>query len=302
MNGGGGASASLMTTTGTLPEHLSEGEARRLTQQIQLLTGSIADQIDLVITLIAEAETGRAWEALGYPSWTAYCSQEFAGSLPRLDRQVRQQLVGSLTEAGMSSRAIAPIVGVSHMQVTRDQTASAVTNVTPDAADECDPDAVIVDAEIIEEPPKPITGRDGKSYRKSETTAKSAARRSLVDYARDTADQLRKVTIRLESIAADDRLSRNKEQVAARLRFELDRVSTVGQELLAQLELVARRPLLDPAELVPDPAELADMHAMTDGVSDEMFEAALAEAKAEGDLSRANVIRKITELKQEPAP
>jgi len=32
---------------------------------------------------------------------------------------------------------------------------------------------------------------------------------------------------------------------------------------------------------------------MTDGVSDEEFERALAEAKAEGNLSRANVIRKI---------
>ncbi len=33
---------------------------------------------------------------------------------------------------------------------------------------------------------------------------------------------------------------------------------------------------------------------MTDGVTDEQFEAALSEAKAEGNLSRANVVRKIT--------
>jgi hypothetical protein len=39
--------------------------------------------------------------------------------------------------------------------------------------------------------------------------------------------------------------------------------------------------------------ERADAYAMTDGVSDTDFEDALGEAKAEGNLSRANVVRKI---------
>ena len=39
--------------------------------------------------------------------------------------------------------------------------------------------------------------------------------------------------------------------------------------------------------------ERADAYAMTDGVSDADFEDAVGEAKAEGDLSRANVVRKI---------
>jgi hypothetical protein len=38
---------------------------------------------------------------------------------------------------------------------------------------------------------------------------------------------------------------------------------------------------------------------MTDGVSDEQFEAALAEAKREGNLSRANVARKTRHLRDE---
>lgn len=41
------------------------------------------------------------------------------------------------------------------------------------------------------------------------------------------------------------------------------------------------------------PQERADTYAMTDGVSDERFETALTEAKAEGNLSRANVVRKV---------
>jgi hypothetical protein len=42
--------------------------------------------------------------------------------------------------------------------------------------------------------------------------------------------------------------------------------------------------------------EQNDAYAMTDGVSDEQFEQALAEAKDEGNLSRANVVRKVAKL------
>ena len=46
--------------------------------------------------------------------------------------------------------------------------------------------------------------------------------------------------------------------------------------------------------------ERADTYAMTDGVSDADFEQALGEAKAEGNLSRANVVRKIRQQRGEP--
>ncbi len=60
------------------------------------------------------------------------------------------------------------------------------------------------------------------------------------------------------------------------------------------------RPRSDKARSSPadfaSPAELrgngAGIYHMTDGVSEEAFEEAIAEAKAEGDLSRANVVRK----------
>ena len=44
------------------------------------------------------------------------------------------------------------------------------------------------------------------------------------------------------------------------------------------------------------------IYAMTDGVSDEQFEEAITEAKAESNLSQANVIRKIKGVKAPPAP
>lgn len=46
-------------------------------------------------------------------------------------------------------------------------------------------------------------------------------------------------------------------------------------------------------------SDLIGVYAITDGVSDEEFDAALDEAKAEGNLSRANVVRKV---KGQPAP
>jgi transposase len=46
--------------------------------------------------------------------------------------------------------------------------------------------------------------------------------------------------------------------------------------------------------------ERADAYAMTDGVSDTDFEDALGEARAEGNLSRANVVRKIRQRRGDP--
>lgn len=48
--------------------------------------------------------------------------------------------------------------------------------------------------------------------------------------------------------------------------------------------------------------ERADTYAMTDGVSDASFEDALCEAKAEGNLSRANVVRKIRQRRTAARP
>ena len=57
----------------------------------------------------------------------------------------------------------------------------------------------------------------------------------------------------------------------------------------------SRREDLDsPAAYIGDGGRVtSDTYAMTDDVTDERFEEAIAEAKAEGNLSRANVVRKV---------
>ena len=56
-----------------------------------------------------------------------------------------------------------------------------------------------------------------------------------------------------------------------------------------------------PASFFRHGDERADTYAMTDGVSDADFEDAIAEAKAEGNLSRANVVRKIRQQCRTPS-
>ena len=62
----------------------------------------------------------RAWSVLGYQSWDALCDAEFGGTRIALPRQQRQEVVCDLRGAGMSTRAIATAVGVSHQTVAND--------------------------------------------------------------------------------------------------------------------------------------------------------------------------------------
>lgn len=145
--------------TGELVETLDKVSARRLTDRIRLLAETVAEQVEKMAGLIDEARVGSAWLALGYPSWTAYVSAEFGGVLPRLDREPRQEFVRELAARGMSTRAIAPVVGTSQKTVVKDaqvipevSPAASVTQVAPKPWPET----------VASRPP--ITGLDGKVY------------------------------------------------------------------------------------------------------------------------------------------
>src|SRR5690606_33839902 len=87
--------------------------ARRLTERIKESVASTWE-------LIEEAYLTRAWAALGYESWDAYCSAEFGTSRIPLPREERREVVTSLREAGLSTRAIAAATGVPRETVRRD--------------------------------------------------------------------------------------------------------------------------------------------------------------------------------------
>lgn len=116
--------------------------AQSLTAEIRSQLELIAGSRDAVLPLIREAAETRAHEALGYKSWSAYVSTEFGSLLGRLQTQDRQPLVQQMAALGMSTRAIAPVVGTSHTTVERDL--SGGTDVPPGTRE--------------------VHGRDGKGY------------------------------------------------------------------------------------------------------------------------------------------
>src|SRR6478609_7371263 len=97
-------------------EAIPRAAAERIDRRIRLLVGTINDNLDKLHGLVDEAKMGRAWEALGYKSWTAYLIDVFPSNI-KLDKPQRQELVGYLSGEGMSNRAIADAIGVSRETV-----------------------------------------------------------------------------------------------------------------------------------------------------------------------------------------
>lgn len=111
------------------------------------LTRKIRVELVSAYSLIVEAFKSRAWATLGYDSWDAYCQGEFEGMSLQPPRNERLQVIQSLREAGMSSRAIASATSLSQSMVTRELSKNQ------GAPGESNDSAGM-----------PITGLDGKTY------------------------------------------------------------------------------------------------------------------------------------------
>lgn len=109
---------------------LDRAAAERRAERIRLRLDVIADNYTAVMPMIREAIEKRDDMALGYRSVSEYVADRFGGALQNLGMDVRREVVRELTQTGMSTRAIAPIVGVSKDTVQRDQIAG-VSRETP---------------------------------------------------------------------------------------------------------------------------------------------------------------------------
>ena len=217
--------------------------------------------------LIRVAWEKRDWETLQYDSWASYVSGEFgAASEIHLQAPQRRELVAFLraAEGGMSTRAIASAVGVSHMTVARDiQQQAPVTPVTAKAPDETpkawfppewrsDPDdessrladvplpAEVVDAEVVDEgsdPPAPavVTGTDGKRYTVPPPAQSTRRRRPLPDVARDKGYDLRRAMEAVERVFDDIRYRDNSDSIITALRGHLLYVQETAAAYLDQM-------------------------------------------------------------------
>jgi len=99
---------------------MSERDATQLTEKIRITAHNYADARQKLQQYVAEAKSGNAHLALGYASWTAYLAEVLGEEPMRLARGERQEMVQMLSAEGMSTRAIAPIVGASFKTVARD--------------------------------------------------------------------------------------------------------------------------------------------------------------------------------------
>lgn len=115
-------------------------------EDARVLTDRIKVAVEGTWQLIREAYVSRAWAALGYDTWDAYCAAEFGTSRLALPREERREIVASLRESGLSTRAIGAAVGISEATVRREMStaSSALGN-----------DAV---------EPRQVLGVNGKTY------------------------------------------------------------------------------------------------------------------------------------------
>ena len=103
-----------MTTREKTPTILTEAGARRLTDR---LVTTLTEAHELLIDLWV----GRAWEALHYPNWAAFCEAELGDLLfVKLPPAMRREAAAHMKEAGMSYRNIAAPFGVSPASIHAD--------------------------------------------------------------------------------------------------------------------------------------------------------------------------------------
>lgn len=158
-------------TTGEIVE-FDAAAAERRAERIVTRLDAIAENFTRVLPMIREAIGKRDDLALGYRSPGEYVADRFGQSLGGLGIEVRRAVVGELTAAGLSSRAIAPVVNVDHSTVVRDL---AATGASAPVATRVDHDR-----------PTPITGINGKQYERP--TAKPSVAPTIDDAVREFPD------------------------------------------------------------------------------------------------------------------
>lgn len=224
------------TLTPAADNPLTAEDAARLVTKIELRLDTIADNIEGVLPLIEQAKAGNAHEALGYRSWPEFVSDKFGGRLARLGRAERMPLVQLLADQGMSTRAIAPIVGVSQRTVANDV---AEQNCSPADYEADLSDAVAgkaaadretaamaerfggwlkdrgdVESNVVDMPEKKkITGIDGKTYSRPEPH--TPRRSPLPDSYQSAMYSLQKAVERLERLHLDDRFGSNRQALVS---------------------------------------------------------------------------------------
>jgi hypothetical protein len=214
---------------------MTEDDARRLTERIRLTAHTFAESRTKLIALVNEAKDGKAHAALGYASWTAYLSDVLGDEPLRLARDDRKELVGILAAEGMSTRAIAPIVGASQATVAREVRAT-------ESFDSDERPATVTSLDGRERPAKvetirvdPNTGEVLDAKPPIQTYPPKPRRKPFLDDLAGAVDVLDKAVQRLQQLTTDARCVQNAEQAAIENRSDLTRINDALQGVINQL-------------------------------------------------------------------
>lgn len=211
-----------------MPVAMSRADAERLTERIRLTATTFIETKEKLTQLIHEAQQGKAHEALGYRSWTEYVSQVFSDTpLMRLSRDERKELVGELASQGMSTRAIAPVVGTNYSTVSRDLKES-VANAT-------DQPRMVQSNDGITRTFQPSPPGSYWEEPATPTDSPKPKRAPLPQQFLNTIVELQRVTSKLERLVEDDRFDRNKKEVATLYSSDLERASATIHNALEAL-------------------------------------------------------------------
>ncbi len=166
------------------------GAVRRADQRLQLLVDSACGALNKITEVVAELKASDAHIELGFTSWTEYLAARLEPLRIRLTGDERRELVSSLAQSGMGTRAIAKATGVGKSTVARDL--AGVPDGTPE---------------------REVTGTDGKTYVVPATTSSTVKRnrKPLPDAYWNAMFELQKAAERVERLHADDRFSSNRQ-------------------------------------------------------------------------------------------
>ncbi|WP_433661053.1 hypothetical protein ACQPW1_01905 [Nocardia sp. CA-128927] len=209
------------------------------------LTDRIRAGVDAVWELIMRAFTTRVWTALGYASWDEYCAKEFDTTRLRLPREQRREVVASMHEIGMSTRAIASALRSSTRTIGTDlgQVSSRTTpGATVTGLDGKSYPAVLTKPTPASSPADPgsETGSattppstPGPGVPEPEATSPPRARRTpLPDSFWAAARELRKSIERLQRLCGDDRFEGYAAQLGTQHHSDLLRARDAVQTVI----------------------------------------------------------------------
>lgn len=224
---------------------LDRSEAEKLDGRIRRLAKQAGDQLLTVGRLLDEARAGRAHEALGFPSWTAYVADALGGTL-QLSGEARQAMVQMMAGEGMSVRAIAGATGVSKSTVDRDlaQVSDGATDSTVpqrDSSSSADEKVSVgLDGKTRRKPRKPRAKKEPETAPPPEPEPVKAERKVQIPTAFRAEAKMLSLTVDLMgSLVADPRWNKAATRFTDDDRTALDSSIMTLQTIRAAMNTVA---------------------------------------------------------------